>query len=182
MKLFAIYLGGRAPKCNTELHDVVFAAGHAIEDTYEQLLAQWFGDPQRLHLDSWRELDVIDGHRITLTTAKPAGANQLYFINLGAYRDGTFAEIHANAFIVAASAPAAKQRAKAECLRGWNGPVHTDDLYDIDDCIAIAQVNKLHIALNPTDAASQTRFANGYHPIPKTVIADYLRRNSGEKG
>ena len=26
-KLFAVYLGGRAPKCNTELHDVVFVVG-----------------------------------------------------------------------------------------------------------------------------------------------------------
>ena len=34
MKLFAVYLGGRAKKCNTELHDVVFSYGNKIEDTY----------------------------------------------------------------------------------------------------------------------------------------------------
>jgi len=34
-KLFAVYLGGRAPRCNTELHDVVFVAGEAIEACYE---------------------------------------------------------------------------------------------------------------------------------------------------
>ena len=40
-KLFAVYLGGRAPKGNTEIHDVVFATGRAIEDTYEQLMDKW---------------------------------------------------------------------------------------------------------------------------------------------
>ena len=31
MKLFAVFLGGRAEKCNTELHDVVFTCGNKIE-------------------------------------------------------------------------------------------------------------------------------------------------------
>ena len=34
LKLFAVCLGGRAPKCNTELHDVVFVVGARVEDTY----------------------------------------------------------------------------------------------------------------------------------------------------
>ena len=49
-KLFAVYLGGRAPKCNTELHDVVFAVGASIEDTYDRLLELWFGSPEGLIL------------------------------------------------------------------------------------------------------------------------------------
>lgn len=35
-KLSAVYLGGRAPKCNTELHDVVFVAGDTAEATYDR--------------------------------------------------------------------------------------------------------------------------------------------------
>src|SRR3569623_1007596 len=46
--LFAVNLGGRAAKCNIELHDVAFAVGPSIEATYEQLMDQWFGDPWRL--------------------------------------------------------------------------------------------------------------------------------------
>ena len=34
IKLFAVYLGGRADGCNTELHDVVFTCGQKIQDTY----------------------------------------------------------------------------------------------------------------------------------------------------
>lgn len=34
LKLFAVYLGGRADRCNIELHDVVFVVGSCIEETY----------------------------------------------------------------------------------------------------------------------------------------------------
>lgn len=55
-KLFAVYLGGRAARCNTELHDVAFVVGESIEACYERLMDKWFGDPLRLHIDSWIEL------------------------------------------------------------------------------------------------------------------------------
>ena len=49
IKLFAVYLGGRADGCNTELHDVVFTCGQKIQDTYIDLLDKWFGNADRLH-------------------------------------------------------------------------------------------------------------------------------------
>ena len=58
MKLFSVFLGGRAYKCNTELHDVVFTLGEKIEDTYTDLLGKWFGLPDRLHIDSWVDLNL----------------------------------------------------------------------------------------------------------------------------
>jgi hypothetical protein len=36
-KLFAVYLGGRAPKGNTELHDVVFVTGRAMTDEVSRM-------------------------------------------------------------------------------------------------------------------------------------------------
>jgi hypothetical protein len=139
-KLFAVTLGGRAAKCNTELHDVVFVTGEAIEGTYAQLLALWFGMPEGLHLDSWIVLDIVDGYRIGLSEVRVEQPERLYFANLGAYRDGEFAEIHANKFLVAENVKAAKQRAKAELLQGWPGRVHTDDLYEVDSCVEIRAV------------------------------------------
>jgi hypothetical protein len=84
MKLFAVYLGGRAPRCNTELHDVVFVIGSSIERCYERIMDKWFGDSQRVHLDSWLELDVVDGHRISLSAQPFLGPSKLFFVNLGA--------------------------------------------------------------------------------------------------
>ena len=173
--LFAVYLGGRAPRCNTELHDVVFVAGPAIEATYDRLMDKWFGDPLRMHIDSWLELRVVDGYRISLRSEAPAAGKKLYFINLGAYLPGQFTEVHANAFVVAASEVEVKQRAKAELLRGAQA-VHTDDLYDIDDCLEITEVDGQHIHLEPTTETVVLEPNNGYYKLPPEVVAAYAAR------
>jgi hypothetical protein len=177
-KLFAVYLGGRAPRCNTELHDVVFAIGERIEDTYEQLLDKSFGSPQGLHLDSWIELSIVAGHKVALTNDKPAAGKTLYFINLGAYADGQFAELHANTFVVAANEQEAKAKGKDALRQALPGPIHTDDLYDIDDCLEIGQVGGRHIALEVTDERRALTPVNGYHVVPESIVADYLSRKS----
>jgi hypothetical protein len=175
-RLFAVYLGGRAPKANTELHDVVFVTGARIEDTYVQLLDKWFGDPKSLHIDSWLELDVVDGWRITLTDAPSSGAEKLFFVNLGAYRDGDFTELHAIGFYVAAGAPQAKKSALDEHFKSGFVERHKDDLHAIDDCIAVDRIGGLHITLTNTGETSAAKPNNGYHIIPKNVVAAYLAR------
>lgn len=175
-KLFAVYLGGRAPKANTELHDVVFVTGPRIEDTYVQLLDKWFGDPKSLHIDSWRELDMVDGWRVTLSDTPSAASEKLFFVNLGAYRDGEFTELHAMGFYVAPSALDAKKRALAELFTDRVLQKHKDDLHAIDDCIALDAVNDLHVTLTKTGETSAAMPNNGYHIVPKDVIAAYLAR------
>lgn len=174
-KLFAVYLGGRAPKCNTELHDVVFVVGASIEDTYEQLMDKWFGDPLRVHLDSWLELRHVDGYRIVLSRQPSTALEKLYFINLGAYRPGEFTELHANGFLVGSDERMVKQRAKRELLRGATA-VHTDDLYDVDDCLTIAQVAGQHVHLEPAGQSAALQPNNGYHVIPKPIMQVYAAR------
>lgn len=139
-KLFAVYLGGRAPRCNKELHDVVFVTGPSIEATYDQLMDLWFGAQERLHLDSYMELDIVDGHRVTLGDTAPDNGKSLYFINLGGYADGLFTELHANMIVVAANEQEAKARAKRDLMRNGEQEVHTDDLYDVDDCLEISRI------------------------------------------
>jgi hypothetical protein len=174
-KLFAVYLGGRAPRCNTELHDVVFVAGDTIESTYESLMDKWFGDPQRMHLDSWIELRVVDGHAVGLSPKKAPAGKRLYFINLGAYLPGQFTEVHANAFVVAESEAQVKARAKRDLLRGMDS-VHTDDLYDVDDCLEISEVDGLHVILEPTTLTQAFEPNNGYHVVPPSVVAGYAAK------
>jgi hypothetical protein len=171
-KLFAVYLGGRAAKCNTELHDVVFVVGPSFEATYEQMMDKWFGDPLRLHVDSWMQLRVVDGYRVVLRRELTPQTMKLFFINLGAYLPGQFTELHANAFVVAETQQQVKQRAKSELLRGTHS-VHTDDLYDIDDCLEIAEVDGHHIHLEPTTETQPFEPNNGYHIIPKAVADAY---------
>ncbi len=178
-RLFSVLLGGNAPKSNTELHDVVFVAGDRVEETYEDLMDLWFGCTDGLHIDSWLDLEIVDGHRVTLQTEKQTDAKKLFFINLGAYRPGEFAELHANTFLVAASEDEAKRRAKEQLLQGLVF-VHTDDLYEVDDCLEIGAVAGLHVHLEATDTVRPLDPNNGWHPLPDDVIADYMARHGEE--
>jgi hypothetical protein len=181
LKLFAVYLGGSAPKSATELHDVAFVVGESIESTYERLIDKWFGEPDGLHLDSWMELRVVDGHKVTVSPQAPPNAKRLFFVNLGAYADGQFMEYHANKFIVAETATQAKARAKRELFVNWPSPAHTDDLYDVDDCLKIETVDAHRIWLEPTVETQELKPANGYHLIPKGVVNRYLARRKAQE-
>ena len=180
-KLWAVYLGGRAPRCNTELHDVVFVTGESIEACYDSLMDKWFGNPLRLHIDSWMELRIVDGYRISLRSTPSVTAKKLYFINLGAYLPGQFTEAHANAFVVAANEAEVKQRTKRELLRGAE-KVHTDDLYDVDDCLEISEVDGQHLHLEATSEKVALAPQNGYHVIPPKIVAAYAKRRKLKPG
>lgn len=174
MKLFAVMLGGRAEKCNIELHDVVFVIGERIEDTYTQLLDKWFGLPNKMHIDSYIHLDVVDGYEIQLSTEKVDQEQQLYFINMGAYKAGDFLEHHASTFLIDTSDASVKTRAKKSMLKGYN-EVHKDDLYDVDDLLSIKEVNGYHIHLKKTDKKEALNPNNGYHVLPKEVVKEYIK-------
>ena len=180
-RLFAVCLGGRASGCNTELHDVVFVTGPTLEATYGQLLEKWFGLPQGLHIDAWALLDVVDGYAVSLVPTPNAGPERLYFVNLGAYRTGELAEIHANTFVVATSAQEAKRRAKASLLTDGAAQVHTDDLYEVDSCIELGAVNEFHVALASGAKAATPAAHNGYQPLPKSVIEAYVARQTASE-
>lgn len=161
-KLFAVYLGGKADGCNIELHDVVFVVGSSFEETYPLLAKKWFGNLQGFHIDSYVELQNIDGYKIELTKfpSKEEASRQLYFINLGAYKPGEFTEYHQSGFYVAESAPEAVKRAKSELCQGLQ-TIHKDDVvlldqvsnstdFDVDDVLEIREVDSYFISLTPT--------------------------------
>ena len=177
MKLFSVFLGGRANNCNTELHDVVFTIGEKIEDTYLDLLGKWFGLPDRLHIDSWVDLNTVEGYKIYLSKEKKISNKKLYFVNLGAYEKNKFEELHESRFMVDTNKVNVKKRAKKLLLVGKE-QVHLDDLYDVDDCIEINKVSGYYINLEKTSTPNNLKFNNGYKPIPKNVISSFKKTNS----
>ena len=174
MKLFSVFLGGRADKCNTELHDVVFTIGEKIEDTYFDLLGKWFGLPDRLHIDSWVVLNIIEGYKISLSKEKKKSDRKLYFVNLGAYEKNRFEELHESKFMVDINKINVKKRAKEQLLIGKE-QVHLDDLYDVDDCIQIKKVSGYYINLEKTSKKAKLEFNNGYKPNPKSIINTFKK-------
>lgn len=175
--LHAVMLGGRAPGCRIELHDIAFAVGDTLESMHEQLLNQWFGQPQGLHVDAYARLTEVDGHRIELRDEPASGDKRLYFINIGGYAAAELAEQHAYGFFVAPNKSQAKARAKAALLPGRQ-EVHKDDLYDVDDCLVLSEVNGRHIHLIEDAGSGKPEIVNGYFPLPSRTVKDWIEKQS----
>jgi hypothetical protein len=172
--LFAVLLGGRAPGCRVELHDAAFAVGESLQAIHHDLLDQWFGEPRGLHIDAYCRVDSVAGYRVRLEPSPPDQPDQhLYFINIGGYRPGEFAEQHAYQLLGAPNKTEAKSRAKRQLLQGHT-EVHKDDLYDVDDVLRIDSAGDLFIHLDPDPTARDPEIINGYFPLPRSVIQAWI--------
>ncbi len=171
--LFLVVLGGRTAQSTIELHDVRFVVGCSIDDTLPELRRQWFGKREGLHLDAYMAVRAVDGWAVGLGR-EPAAPRpeRLWFVNLGAYRPDSLAELHHFGLVVARSPQAAKAAAKRQWLRGALQQ-HKDDLCAVDDCLAIEQLDLLggerwHVQLEPhAEGLSQRQVPDwfGYRPI-----------------
>ena len=160
MKLFLAVLGGRSRGCHIEQHDVRWVVGEQIEDGIPELIRQWNGLRKGLHLDSYRTIERVDGHRIEVIGERhpPAGANdpRLWFVNVGGYSPNSMAEQHQFDVVVAHTAAAAKASAKRSWLRGMQ-KVHKDDLHDVrqdpslDDLLQITGNGQWSLRISPID-------------------------------
>lgn len=64
--LFLVFIGGRTPKANIELHYVRWVIGSKIEDTFDSLRNNWFGAIKGFHIDNYKRIISIDGYKINL--------------------------------------------------------------------------------------------------------------------
>ena len=151
-----IYLGGSAPKANIELHDIQFVVADRIEDTYDQLKGNWFGDIGGLHIDSHKEVKGADGYSITLEDEPQESGKSLYFVNLGGYQNDKLSELHEFALFVASSETEAKIRAKDSLLKNASHR-HKDNLVEVDDCLSVGSVDGKFIHLHKSEEAFDLR-------------------------
>jgi hypothetical protein len=156
MQLFLIYIGGTAPGANIELHDVRFVAANSISETHILLRQQWFGTVKGLHIDSYMQIQHIDGYQVSLHTSPPQSGPTLYFVNFGGYYPDKIAEQHDFMLCVATSAAEAKAKAKASLLTDADSP-HIDDLMQLDECFAMGQVQGFYIHLTPSGQSQPQR-------------------------
>jgi hypothetical protein len=168
MKLFAIYIGGEFPGANIEIHDVRFVVAASIEDTHDELRRQWWGAPRSLHIDCWTEVVHADGYDISLLPEPYVGPEKLFFVNLGGYERGEFAERHRNVFVVAENEAKAKSRA-LKGVREWIEP-HRDDLYEAEKAFCLSEPIgdlRLHVHLQRATTVSEPASTCRYVPILK---------------
>ena len=160
--LFLVVLGGRAKKANVELHDVRWVIGSKIQDTYDLLKRDWFGNIKGLHIDSYKKINYVDGYRINLKKIENGGYknnkffqennNNLWFVNIGGYDPCSMQEKHEFGLVVASSSSEAQNKAKSKWLNGCKKK-HKDDMkslksiYTCDDCELINKIDNWEIEL-----------------------------------
>ncbi len=148
--LHVVMLGGTHPRARIELHDVVFIETPRIADAHDELRTLWFGEADGVHIDSWLEVDGVDGYQVRSSDAAPAaGEPRLYFLNLGGYMPGEFGEAHRYLLVVAVDAAQAKahgRRLAAEAR--WQLP-HVDAVLEVDDCLPVDRVGGRYVHLVP---------------------------------
>ena len=163
--LFLVVLGGRAKKANVELHDVRWVIGSRIEDTFDILRNDWFGNFDGLHIDSYKKIKHVDGYKIYLKNIENkklknkkffngnAVKKNLWFVNIGGYDPNSMQEKHEFGLVVASSKLEAKNIAKSKWLTGCKKK-HKDDIDSLEllsgcyDCQTIHAIDNWEIELN----------------------------------
>jgi len=180
-KLFMVLLGCKPKGRHTEQHDIFFGIGESIADLKTDITDFWPEAEGKIHIDAWREVTMVDGYRLKIVPAEATGRNlmNLYFINLGGYKQGEFDELHYKMLVVADTLAEASRQAKETTFykhAGFEGAVsHIDDKYgvDVDDVFNITDVlpaivkSKFQIQIELGSGASEDALHLGYLPLSK---------------
>ncbi len=148
-KLFLVLLGCRPAGRNTEQHDVYVGIATELKELIPEIKKFWKGAGS-IHVDAWREVNVVDNYAITISEKKTTDAEvieQLFFINLGGYKQDVFDEYHYKMLTVATSKNEAIATAKQSAFYlhtgfGEDATAHIDDKFgvDVDDIFDIKEI------------------------------------------
>ena len=181
MKLFYVILGATPKGRNIEQHDVFFGIAERLADLAPAMKSFWKEAAGKIHLDAYQEVKFVDGFEVKIVEKTGTEQeNQLYFINLGGYKRGAFAEFHEQHLMVGTSmGEVVKRVKKTEFYRTMGfekATSHIDDKYgvDIDDIFRVNDIlpddMKAHysIVLEKSDAENQENIMDvGYFKIDK---------------
>lgn len=153
-------------KSQIEMHDVVFVVAKTDEEASEKIKRKWCGTTKSLHVDSWLMVEEVDGYNITLSQNRNDQIeSHLYFVNLGYYKKGVFGELHFMTLVIADTKLKAIEAAKSKCLQDFE-MLHSDNVYDLDDCIRIEEVDHYFIGLEYTGLKKEPMTPiNGYQKL-----------------
>ena len=126
-KLFMIGLGGNLKNTNVEIHDMRFVLANHLEETFQTVKENWYGDD--LHLDSYTIIEEIDGYTLDL---EESSKERLYMIVYGGYKKDHIDELHTYDFVLATTAKEAKKLGKDK-MDAFPPMDHVDKVVDVFD-------------------------------------------------
>jgi hypothetical protein len=178
-----IMVGCRPEGRYTEQHDIFFGIGNSLSELVPQMKAFWPEAKGKIHIDAWREVTNVDNHSIEIVSKVDAVANasQLFFINLGGYKENEFEEYHYKILATGTSLAEATIKAKATSFYkhyGFKGATsHIDDKFgiDVDDIFNVADIlapelkEKFALKITKTNTAFEDELHIGYLKLEKIV-------------
>lgn len=174
-------LGCRPEGRCTEQHDIFFGIGKSLKELLPDMKNFWPEAKGRIHIDAWREVNYVDNYKIEILdkgTSTPTSDN-LFFINLGGYKENEFEEYHYKVLAVGATLAEASKKAKATTFYkhcGFKGATsHIDDKFgiDIDDVFKVDEIlsktftERFDIQISKSDTTNEDMLHIGYLKIDK---------------
>ncbi|TKC09730.1 DUF1543 domain-containing protein [Pedobacter frigoris] len=165
-KLFMVLLGSKAPQRNVEQHDYFFGIAPSLSRLVPQLKAFWPEAGSSLHIDGWREINLVDGYQVKVIEKNntiASDVHKLFFINLGGYQTGKLEEQHYTMLCVKPDTAQAVQDSKktiffkSNSTKGANSHIDekygidVDDIYRLDDILSPDLKKKYQIQVSPAD-------------------------------
>lgn len=147
-KLFMALIGCRPKGRFTEQHDIFFGIATSLKELIPEMKNFWPEAKGNFHIDVWREITRVDNYSIEIVpkNALIENENNLFFINLGGYKENEFEEFHYKIVTVAATLSEATKKSKATAFYkhyGFKGAIsHIDDKFgiDIDDVFNVKEI------------------------------------------
>ena len=142
----------------------------------------WPGAKGNMHIDGWRVVSRVNGHEIAVipVSEKPASQNQqLFFINLGGYKENEFEEFHYKLIAAAPDKAAAIREAKQTAFfkhthfEGANSHiddkygVDVDDIYEIEEILSPETKQQYALLLTPAIDSTEDILHLGYFKLDK---------------
>jgi hypothetical protein len=163
-KLFMLLIGCTPPGRHIEQHDIFFGIADHIGDLIPDAIEFWPEAQGEIHIDAWREVRLVNGYEIKVTDIPVHNTVQLFFINLGGYKQDEFEEFHYKMIVAASDKGEAVRISKQTAFykhTGFKGAnSHIDDKYgiDVDDIHTIRDIlpksgkNKFYISIQSATA------------------------------
>lgn len=181
MKLYMIMIGCRPKGRYTEQHDIFFGIGNSVKELIPQMNEFWPEAKGNFHIDAWREVNFVENYKIEVVPKGTATANssQLFFINLGGYKENEFEEYHYKLLSVGDSLSEVTKKAKETVFYkhfGFKGATsHIDDKFgiDIDDTYKVKEIlvptftNNFDIQISKTEISEEDVLHIGYLNLDK---------------
>ena len=179
LKLYMFLLGCKPAGRHTEQHDLFFTIGPSIKEVITDIQAFWPEGGDKIHIDAWREVTLVDGYGITVMPAEKIIADKnndtprLFFLNLGGYKAGEFEEFHYKVLSIASDKNNAINRAKQTIFFKHTVSPHVDDkygvdvddLYEVEDILPQSVKSRYRLVITPSDRGGEDEIHLGYFKL-----------------